>query len=580
MKKNKQDKQSSRNNNWKQNEQNKGSIQAKRNRSWAQNKQHKHKNYRIKNIRRIIQWSFSALFITAFIPPVSEKIKAASDFVINIQFFPSLIRSPLTAAVIVLLTALFGRIYCSSVCPLATFQDFFLRRRKNDRFRKLKIWQRYSIPAAAFLILLAGFPSLSSLIDPYSLTGKFILFLNRIVIIPMMKLTAAVLHQFSIYLPGSEITFSILPLITALPLLILLIMISVKRGRLFCNTLCPVGALLSFFSKFSLYRVRIREERCTSCGACERICKAEAADSASRTIDASKCISCFNCLSVCSFDAIEYSRNKNPFCRTSRSLKNIKTVKNELKDDNTEGRQSEKNGISLNERRNFLKITAAGFVLLASSLLVRQKSYSFKNKADSKAVPPGAVSQNNLLSKCTGCALCINNCPTGVLRSSVFTQLGIPGLGVPFLDYKKAYCDYKCKVCSEICPAGALIKLDLETKKTVKIGEAEFVRKYCIVETDRTSCGACAEVCPTGAIDLIHIGSSESGPLEIPVINMRYCIGCGACEFACPVIAKNAIFVNPFSVHEKADPPAEKDESQQNGNQGTEQDNTDTGFAF
>ena len=430
---------------------------------------------------------------------------------------------------------------------------------------------------------------------------------------------------------------------------------SKKRGRLFCNTLCPVGALLSLFSKFSLYSVRIREEDCTSCGACGHICKAEAADSASRTIDASRCISCFNCMSVCSFNAVEYGRNKNAAELISRFSKKpdiskklkVDRVNNRESFQNSDrlnssesflnidkfniieyspediqfdmqkadsgkdslfndipavnqpekngvshnsrrdylkkaaaGDQSGKNGVSHNSRRDFLKITAAGSVILASSLLLRQKSYVFKNKADIRAVPPGALSINNMLSKCTGCALCINNCPTGVLKPSVFSHFGISGFAAPFLDYEKSYCDYKCKRCSDICPAGALIKLDLETKKTVKIGEAEFVRKYCIVETDRTSCGACAEVCPTGAIDLVHIGSSESGPLEIPVISSRYCIGCGACEFACPVIEKNAIFVNPYSVHEKADPPAEEDESRKTANYGSEKDNTDTGFAF
>ena len=155
-------------------------------------------------------------------------------------------------------------------------------------------------------------------------------------------------------------------------------------------------------------------------------------------------------------------------------------------------------------------------------------------------------------------------------------QHGASGLGVPYLDYNAGYCDYKCKTCSDICPAGALKKLDIESKKRVKIGEAEFAEKYCIVETDRTSCGACAEVCPTGAIDLIPIGDSESGPLEIPFISTRYCTGCGACQFACPVHEKNAIFVKPFSVHEKAEPPAGKDKAEQK----EKLENTDTGFAF
>ena len=386
--------------------------QNKQNKAGRQNKDWK------KNIRRIIQWSFFALFITAFIPPVSNKIRAVTDSVINIQFFPSLIRAPLTAAVIILLTLLFGRIYCSSVCPLASVHDLFSFRKKKYRYRKLKKCLRYTVPLVSLFLLAAGFPSLSSLFDPYSLTGRIILFVNRILFVPLVKITALILRQFSIYIPESDFSFNYFPLITAVPFLILLIIMAGKRGRLYCNTLCPVGALLSVFSGFSLFSVKIQKDRCTACGACEQVCKAEAIDSASRTVDASKCISCFNCISVCSFDAVGYGKNENPVKKMIRSFDKLimpaaYRKKRALSSADTDNLKGSKDGAgsgktgnsekeySSNGRRDFLRTAAAGSVLLVSSLLLRQKSHFFRESGRIKSVPPGAGSRINLLSKCT-----------------------------------------------------------------------------------------------------------------------------------------------------------------------------------
>ena len=536
----------------------------------------------IKNIRRIIQLTFFALFIAAFIPSVSESLKPATEYIIDIQFFPSLIRTPLIPAAVIVFTLIFGRFYCSSVCPLASVQDLFSCRIKKYRYRKLKLFLRYAVPFLSLLLLLAGFTSIASLTDPYSLAGRFLHLINRVIAAPLIKAAAYILRRFSVYIPESEIQLTLLPLAAVLPFLILLILMSGKRGRLYCNTLCPVGALLSLVSGFSLFAVRIKKENCTSCGACEKVCKAEAADSASRTVDASKCISCFNCLSVCSFDALEYGRNKKIIEVTRKIFRKLRKLKTDRLNKNTAsgniddpGESCSKMNIDKNSggRRDFLIKSGAVSALLFSSLLIRRAKPDFLKLSDKgKAVPPGSVSRINLLSKCTGCSLCINNCPTGVLFPDLVSHLGFSGFGAPYLDYNKGYCDYKCKRCSDICPSGAIKKLDSESRKTVKIGEAEFVREFCIVETDRTSCGACAEVCPTGAIDLIHIGSSESGPLEIPLISSRFCIGCGACQYACPVTDKNAIYVLPFNTHKKADPPAEKED--------TAGEDIDTGFAF
>lgn len=522
----------------------------------------------MKNVRRIIQWCFFVLFSAAFLPLFSDDLKLLIHPVINLQFFPALIRAPLISAVIIILTFVFGRIYCSSVCPLSTVQDIFIGRKKKFTYSRLKITVRYFIPLVSFFLLIAGFPSIASMADPYSLSGRIMLAFNRIIIMPLIRLIGLIFRQFSVYLPEWELQFNYLPFVFTVPVFVLIILMAGKRGRLYCNTLCPVGALLSIPARYSLFAVRIIKENCTECGACEKVCKAEAASSSSRYIDPSKCISCFNCLSVCRFNALEYG--KKNISRIKNSSKN-----SEEKVSKEEGHTADNNLLKKRDitgRRDFLKKTASGSVVLLSSLLIKNKKNQILLSDNVSSIPPGSESRENLLSKCTSCSLCINNCPSGVLQPAVFTQLGTSGFGAPYLDYNKGFCSYSCKTCSDVCPTGAIRRLDMEKKKVIKIGEAHFERKFCIVETDKTSCGACAEICPTGAIDLIHTGDSDSGPLEIPLISSIYCIGCGACQYVCPVEKKNAIFVNPFIVHETAEVIAEKTEMPET--------DSDSGFAF
>ena len=140
------------------------------------------------------------------------------------------------------------------------------------------------------------------------------------------------------------------------------------------------------------------------------------------------------------------------------------------------------------------------------------------------------------------------------------------------MDFNKGSCEYECNLCTKLCPSGAIKPLALENKKRVKIGEAKFVREFCVVETDGTSCGACGEICPSGAIDMVHIGESVDGSLEIPVISKDYCIGCGSCQFVCPVEEKNTIFVEALEQHSQAE--------EREGNSDTEPEEVKNDFAF
>ena len=499
-------------------------------------------------IRRIVQWAAFLIFLTGFIGIAWSPLNNLSRTIVTLQFFPALIRLSVVIPVILLLTLLAGRFYCSTLCPLATVQDLCKKRSQRFIFRRPNIYLRFTIPVLSLILLVAGFPAFASIVDPFSSAGRIALAVNDLAIVPLHNLAALIFRQFSVYISANPIEIKWPAIISAALTLGAVFLISRLRGRLFCNSLCPVGALLSIPARWAVFSPRIDPVKCTACGACEKICKAEAADSSSKMIDTSRCVSCFDCLPACKFDALRFGAKPKRLRKPATSLPD-------------------------NERREFLKKSALGSLLLFTAPGWANSIDTNGPKAKTTpAIPPGAQNLGRFLSKCTACALCISHCPGHVLQPASFVPYGAKGFGVPFMDFNRGVCEYECTLCTNLCPSDAIFPLDLEQKKVVKIGETEFVRKYCIVETDETSCGACGEICPTGAIEMVHIGEGSDGALEIPIVDNDYCIGCGACQYVCPVPAKNTIFVKPLDRHQTA--------KQQDEAESVDPEDVDSGFAF
>jgi formate hydrogenlyase subunit 6/NADH:ubiquinone oxidoreductase subunit I len=165
-----------------------------------------------------------------------------------------------------------------------------------------------------------------------------------------------------------------------------------------------------------------------------------------------------------------------------------------------------------------------------------------------KAVlPPGALSLAHFQCHCTACQLCVTHCPDQVLRPSI-TQHGLSGFLQPYQDFDTSFCSYNCSNCSEVCPTGAIQTITVEERRLIRTGTAEFFRGRCVVKTDGTSCGACSEHCPTQAV---HMVPWKEG-LTIPEMDPELCIGCGGCEFICPVRPDKAIIVTGLAIHERA----------------------------
>jgi len=159
--------------------------------------------------------------------------------------------------------------------------------------------------------------------------------------------------------------------------------------------------------------------------------------------------------------------------------------------------------------------------------------------------PPGSLSLRNLATRCTGCQLCVSECPNQVLRPSS----DLMHLMLPLMSYEHGYCRPECTRCSEVCPAGAIKKVDKPEKSSIQIGHAVWIKKNCVVLTDEVECGNCARHCPSGAIEMVPLDPDNEESPMVPAINEAACIGCGACEYVCPSRPFSAIYVEGHEVH-------------------------------
>ncbi len=496
-------------------------------------------------VRRIIASLVFLVYLVLFLDFTSSIPAPVYNIFLFPQFIPSILKfiTLLSFAAagflfILLLNLLFGRVYCSFLCPLGIFQDLVARFRKRPSKKKGKYQLFKDFPvlrlSLLFLMLLSVFfvGALGiSLLDPYSIFGRIFSDVIRPGFIELNNLLASVLQSQDVYFLYHVHIKVLSPLnyIISGGFLIAISYLAYKYGRLYCNSVCPVGTVLGYLNKISLFKIRINQDKCISCGVCAVECKAGCIDFKAKTVDQSRCIMCFNCLQVCDYDSIHYS------------VSSIISKENESGDSNP--------------RRKFL-FTIAG-VTLGSKLMGQEHelvSYSATNKITRKnpVSPPGAESTGRFNKHCTSCHLCVSACPTHVLQPSSL-EYGLEGFLQPRMDYKSGFCNFDCILCSEVCPTGAIAPIDLEKKKLTQLGIAHFVKENCIVETEGTDCGACAEHCPTKAVHMVPYGS-----IRIPEVDEDICVGCGACEYACPTLPFKAIYVEGNPIHLAAKKPKEE----------------------
>ncbi|SEA19745.1 4Fe-4S binding protein [Proteiniphilum acetatigenes] len=505
---------------------------------------------RIRITLSVILFSLITLYFLDFREFLPDRV----SFLAEIQLIPALLALNIVILVsLAVLTLLFGRIYCSSICPMGVYQDIVawfskkLNRKKKYRYSNAKTVLRWSVLAGTTAAFIFGFTFLLGLLDPYGAYGRIVTHLLRPAYLAGNNLLEIIFTSFNNYTfyKVSIYTLSIFSLVTALITLLIIGYMAWRNGRTWCNTICPVGTTLGFLSKFSLFRIRFVDEKCNMCGLCAMKCKASCIDSKNKQVDYSRCVTCFNCIESCNRDAMKYTLVRPGKKKETDAVPAYTYVKEEKQVNESKRRFLSASLITGLAAGNLVAQTVSDSIFrggTSNTLSPEGISGDFLPRREFKRqipiAPPGTPTFDHLREKCISCHLCVSKCPSHVIKPA-FLEYGLGGIMQPKLYFDHGFCNYDCTICGEVCPTGAILPLTKEEKNHTQMGQVQLIIENCIVYYDETSCGACSEHCPTQAVHMVPY----KGMLTIPEIRPEICVGCGGCEYVCPAIPYKAIYV-------------------------------------
>ena len=498
----------------------------------------------LRKIRLTIAIFFLALITLLFLD-FTGTLHGWFGWMAKIQFLPALLALNVGVVItLIVLTLLLGRVYCSVICPLGVFQDvvsWLGKKRKKNRYSYSPAlnWLRYGVLGVFILALIGGVGSLVALLAPYSSYGRIASNLfapvyqwgNNLLAYLAERADSYLFYSVDVWMKATG-TFAIAALT-----FVILAVLAWRNGRTYCNTICPVGTVLGFLSRFSLLKPVIDTSKCNGCGLCARNCKAACIDSKAHKIDYSRCVACMDCIGKCRKGAIRYERPHKEARPVEAAAGKVKGVSPEQVD---------------NARRAFF---SAGAMFAASTLLKAQEKKVDGGLAvieDKKIperttpiVPAGSLGIRNFTEHCTACQLCVSVCPNQVLRPSG----NLMTLMQPEMSYERGYCRPECAKCAEVCPTDAIHLTSLADKSSIQIGHAVWIKKNCVPLADGVDCGNCARHCPVAAITMVPSDADDEKSPKIPAVNVERCIGCGACENLCPARPFSAIYVEGHERH-------------------------------
>ena len=494
----------------------------------------------LRTVRRIIALSLWLLATLSLLGIV----RAA--WVGRIQLVPALLALNVGALVLLaVLTLVFGRVYCSVICPLGILQDlagwFSHRVRPASNSYTHPLWGHLSRPLILIIGIwgfVEGIHWLPALLDPWSEYGRMVTQGLYPLWLWLKNLLTGLNGPLGTWFEREDFhAASLFASVIAAVLSVFVILTAWIWGRTFCNYVCPVGWALSWLSRYSLFAITIDASRCDHCGRCESHCKASCLNARKSQIDPSRCVSCFNCILACDKGGVSYR------FRYARALKT------------GEGQSHDES------RRRFLATSAMllqlPFLSGAQDIIeegwIDEETYYRTERLDAErekrvkvynrkgqlvverykpVMPPSTETIARYLSRCTSCHLCIVQCPTHILRPST-TEYGPEGLLVPTVNFTTGFCRPECNACAEVCPTGAIQHFSLSRKQRDKMGIAVFNSLTCVTATDDVECDACVRHCPHQAITMVVRGNHK-----VPKVSVNRCTGCGACEFYCPALPK------------------------------------------
>ena len=459
----------------------------------------------------------------------------ARTFPAKQQLFPAMLMGNLLAVGVILAgTALFGRFYCSVICPLGIFQDgvrFVAEKinasKRNFHYKKEKRKLRYAVLVIFAIGLVGGAGTLPMLLEPYSSYGLMV-----------SNLLVPVWHQLVNFVSDMAVDYKLIEKYDVVPVVssavafaaayfVIIFTAAWYGGRNYCHMICPVGTILGTLSRFAVFHPYIDGKKCINCGHCEKICSSSCVDVKTGTVDTSMCVDCMDCIAVCPTGAMTFGHPN----------KETKPAEN--------GQMTEKHATSMS-RRAFLATGASAVGAAATALTLKTKTVGAAEAAsDNVVMPPGAETRERFASLCSACQLCVEHCKGGVLRPANL-EYGIEGIFQPRLDFTNGFCDYNCSQCGKVCPTGAVTKLPIKKKRKVIIGKAIYHHFNCLILKEGIECGNCVTHCPTKAVTL----TGEFDKKKLPKVDSSLCIGCGSCEYHCPAKPK-AIIITGLSEQTK-----------------------------
>jgi polyferredoxin len=482
----------------------------------------------LQNIRRIYSIFFFALFlilvgITDFrnMKGYEVSLFLELDPLVSISAFLTswtVYKGLALSLVIIIGTIVFGRFFCSWICPMGILNQWishvFNRRRPVDDYQ-INAYRpvfRIKYYILTLLLVLAGFGVLQiGLLDPIAfITRSF-----AVSVLPSFNYAGGDLYiRQPLFYGGVLISVLFIAVLFANRFL----------SRFWCRVLCPLGALLGILSSKSLLRIRRDVEKCTDCRKCLRYCHGGC--DPHTELRASECHACMNCIEDCPEDAIHYG--------PAHEHSSVHTP------------------VDVNRRR-LIETAAAGIILFP---MMRSVVNAQTDPQHRVIRPPGSISEKDFLRRCIKCGECMRVCPTNVIQPALI-ESGFEGLWTPILMNKIGYCEYNCVLCSQVCPTGAIVPLTVEKKigkppfqKPVKTGTAFYDRGRCLPWAMNKECIVCEEVCPTSPKAIwfekteVTLRDGSVKVLKLPHLDPERCVGCGICENKCPVHDRPAVRVS------------------------------------
>jgi ferredoxin len=468
----------------------------------------------------VIPWPVNAFFRIDLLAAVTSMAAARK---ILWFFWPLLLLIPLAV--------IFGRFFCGWICPMGGMLDLVGTRSRN----KAPSPGGRLYPTGQVLlviILLTGLlgVNIAGVADPMSLLIRSL----AMGVVPPLERSvhavfnvgyhtggpvAAVTEPVYDLLSGTLLSFTqprFRYIVLFLGLILGIVLLELRERRYWCRNLCPLGALMGITSALAPFGLRISESSCTACGRCEKVCPMAAIDGEKeRHVRRKDCTLCYDCVPQCNDDAFLQKLEGAPV--------------------------PDPGGFFHLDRRQFGLAAGSGVLL---PLVMGQEArpdglphYFIR--------PPGSAPEDKFLELCLRCGECMRVCLTNGLQPALL-EAGMEAIWTPRLVSRAGYCEYSCTLCGQVCPTGAIEHLDTVAKRQVTIGTAIIDKNSCIPFVRPEQCMVCEEHCPTPEKAIVFDEAEVSGPggpvkVLQPRVIKELCIGCGICEYKCPLQGDSAI---------------------------------------